>query len=89
MIAEVINRLQTSSSRPASKPDFNTSSANKTITKMTELVGKKIGPIGLGLMGLTWRNGPLPPQEQAFETMRAALKNGGMPLDYPPLSPLR
>jgi pyridoxine 4-dehydrogenase len=43
---------------------------------MTELVGKKIGPIGLGLMGLTWRAGPLPPQEQAFETMRAALKNG-------------
>ena len=45
---------------------------------MTELVGKKIGPIGLGLMGLTWKAGPTPPQEQAFETMRAALKNGCM-----------
>jgi pyridoxine 4-dehydrogenase len=40
-----------------------------------ELVGKKIGPIGFGLMGLTWRETP-PSQEQAFETMRTALENG-------------
>jgi hypothetical protein len=40
-----------------------------------EIVGKKIGPIGFGLMGLTWRETP-PSQEQAFETMRAALANG-------------
>ncbi|KAK4110181.1 Aldo/keto reductase [Canariomyces notabilis] len=42
---------------------------------MPQLGGKEIGPIGFGLMGFTWRNNP-PPQEQAFETMRAALKNG-------------
>jgi pyridoxine 4-dehydrogenase len=40
-----------------------------------ELVGKKIGPIGFGLMGFTWRESP-PPQEQAFEAMRAAIANG-------------
>ncbi|KAL4746290.1 hypothetical protein BDW72DRAFT_38338 [Aspergillus terricola var. indicus] len=42
---------------------------------MPELVGKEVGPIGLGLMGLTWRSAP-PPQEQAFATMRAAIANG-------------
>ncbi|KAL4802026.1 NADP-dependent oxidoreductase domain-containing protein [Aspergillus unguis] len=35
----------------------------------------EIGPIGFGLMGFTWRQNPCP-TEQAFETMRAALKNG-------------
>ncbi|KAI8628382.1 voltage-gated shaker-like K+ channel, subunit [Xylariaceae sp. FL1651] len=42
---------------------------------MPQLAGKEIGPIGFGLMGLTWRATPCP-QEQAFEAMRAALKNG-------------
>ena len=54
---------------------------------MTELVDQKIGPIGLGLMGLTWRAGPAPPQEQAFETMRVALKNGGMTPNAFPSTP--
>lgn len=44
---------------------------------MPQLVGKEVGPIGFGLMGLTWRLNPCS-QEQAFETMRAALKNGSM-----------
>ena len=42
---------------------------------MPELVGKQIGPIGYGMMGLTWRENPCS-QEQAFETMHAALRNG-------------
>jgi len=42
---------------------------------MPQLLGKEIGPIGFGLMGLTWRPKPCP-QEQAFETMRVAIKNG-------------
>ncbi|KAJ8127755.1 hypothetical protein O1611_g5878 [Lasiodiplodia mahajangana] len=42
---------------------------------MPQLAGKEVGPTGYGLMGLTWRLEP-PPQEQAFEAMRAALKNG-------------
>ncbi|KAL8831109.1 MAG: hypothetical protein Q9191_001058 [Dirinaria sp. TL-2023a] len=42
---------------------------------MPLLVGKEVGPIGFGLMGLTWRANP-PPEEQAFEAMRAAIKNG-------------
>ncbi|KAH6656901.1 voltage-gated shaker-like K+ channel, subunit [Truncatella angustata] len=42
---------------------------------MPQLAGKEVGSIGFGLMGLTWRPKPCP-QEQAFETMRTALKNG-------------
>ncbi|KAI1479754.1 hypothetical protein K445DRAFT_322061 [Daldinia sp. EC12] len=42
---------------------------------MPQIAGKEVGPIGFGLMGLTWRAKPCS-QEQAFETMRAALKNG-------------
>ncbi|KAK6085726.1 pyridoxal reductase [Seiridium cupressi] len=42
---------------------------------MPQLVGREVGAIGFGLMGLTWRAKPCP-QEQAFEAMRAALKNG-------------
>ncbi|KAK3987505.1 pyridoxal reductase [Cladorrhinum sp. PSN332] len=42
---------------------------------MVQLVGKEIGPIGFGLMGLTWRQTP-PSQEQAFEAMRAAVESG-------------
>ncbi|KAK8069590.1 Aldo/keto reductase [Apiospora phragmitis] len=42
---------------------------------MPQLMGKDIGPIGFGLMGLTWRANPCS-EEQAFETMRTALKNG-------------
>ncbi|KAI2617861.1 Aldo/keto reductase [Hypoxylon sp. NC1633] len=42
---------------------------------MPQLLGKDVGPIGLGLMGLTWRAKPCS-QEQAFETMRTALKHG-------------
>ncbi|KAH9208148.1 voltage-gated shaker-like K+ channel, subunit [Leptodontidium sp. 2 PMI_412] len=42
---------------------------------MPQLIGKEIGPIGLGLMGLTWRDQPYP-EEQAFGALRAAVKNG-------------
>ncbi|PMD48709.1 Aldo/keto reductase [Hyaloscypha variabilis F] len=42
---------------------------------MPQLLGKKIGPIGYGLMGLTWRPTPCP-QEQAFKAMRASLAAG-------------
>ncbi|KAL2864401.1 aldo/keto reductase family protein [Aspergillus lucknowensis] len=42
---------------------------------MVQIGDKEVGPIGFGLMGLTWRANPVS-QEQAFETMRAALKNG-------------
>ncbi|KAL4810485.1 NADP-dependent oxidoreductase domain-containing protein [Aspergillus unguis] len=35
----------------------------------------KTGPIGLGLMGLTWRASP-PTEEQAFATLRAAIDTG-------------
>ncbi|KAL4864094.1 hypothetical protein BDV12DRAFT_176698 [Aspergillus spectabilis] len=42
---------------------------------MPQIGNDQVGPIGLGLMGFTWRPNPCP-QEQAFETMRTALKNG-------------
>lgn len=42
---------------------------------MPELVGKQVGELGYGLMGLTWRQSP-PPQDQAFEAMRTALSLG-------------
>lgn len=38
-------------------------------------MGKEIGPIGYGLMGLTWRPTPAP-EEQAFKAMRASLAAG-------------
>jgi pyridoxine 4-dehydrogenase len=42
---------------------------------MPELTGKKVGEIGYGLMGLTWRANP-PPTTQSFEAMRTALALG-------------
>lgn len=42
---------------------------------MPQLVGKEIGPIGYGLMGLTWRPTPAS-EEQAFAALRASLKAG-------------
>ncbi|KAF1972906.1 aldo/keto reductase-like protein [Bimuria novae-zelandiae CBS 107.79] len=42
---------------------------------MVKLLGKEVGQVGYGLMGLTWRADP-PPQDQAFAAMRAALQNG-------------
>ncbi|KAI2466791.1 putative aldo/keto reductase [Annulohypoxylon bovei var. microspora] len=42
---------------------------------MPQISGKEVGPIGFGLMGFTWRANPCS-QEQAFEAMRTALKNG-------------
>ncbi|KAH7080468.1 NADP-dependent oxidoreductase domain-containing protein [Paraphoma chrysanthemicola] len=42
---------------------------------MPELTGKKVGEIGYGLMGLTWRKNP-PSQTQSFEAMRTALALG-------------
>ncbi|KAK7426399.1 hypothetical protein QQZ08_007154 [Neonectria magnoliae] len=42
---------------------------------MTQILGKQVGAIGFGLMGLTWRPVP-PPLDQALEAMRTALENG-------------
>ncbi|KAK2059274.1 aldo/keto reductase [Colletotrichum caudatum] len=42
---------------------------------MPQLNGQEVGQIGYGLMGLTWRPQPCS-EEQAFEAMHAALKNG-------------
>ncbi|KAI9885298.1 MAG: hypothetical protein M1823_002926 [Watsoniomyces obsoletus] len=42
---------------------------------MPSVVGKQVGAIGYGLMGLTWRSKPAP-QDQAFKAMRAALNAG-------------
>lgn len=42
---------------------------------MPQLASREVGKVGFGLMGLTWRAKPCS-QEQAFETMRTALKNG-------------
>ncbi|KAK5657114.1 hypothetical protein OQA88_3642 [Cercophora sp. LCS_1] len=42
---------------------------------MPQINGQEIGPIGYGLMGLTWRPKPTP-HEEAFKAMRAALAEG-------------
>ena len=42
---------------------------------MPTILNKEVGPIGYGLMGLTWRAQP-PSQEQAFAAMTASLKAG-------------
>ncbi|KAM7200432.1 pyridoxal reductase [Rhypophila sp. PSN 637] len=42
---------------------------------MPEILGKQVGQIGFGLMGLTWRATP-PSQEQAFAALRASLEKG-------------
>ncbi|KAK1982001.1 aldo/keto reductase [Colletotrichum cereale] len=42
---------------------------------MPQLNGQEVGQIGYGLMGLTWRPQPCS-EEQAFESMRAALETG-------------
>lgn len=42
---------------------------------MAQIAGRQVGPRGFGLMNFTWRSDPVP-DEQAFETMRAALANG-------------
>ncbi|KAI0152036.1 putative aldo/keto reductase [Hypoxylon sp. NC0597] len=42
---------------------------------MPTILGKEIGAIGYGMMGLTWREEPIP-EEQAFEALKAALRNG-------------
>lgn len=47
---------------------------------MPPVNGKEVGPIGFGLMGLTWRAKPCS-QEQAFEAMHTALQNGCMYCD--------
>jgi pyridoxine 4-dehydrogenase len=44
---------------------------------MVELMGKKIGSTGYGLMGLTWRPHPIP-TEEAIEVMRSALAKGAI-----------
>ncbi|KAF2804768.1 Aldo/keto reductase [Mytilinidion resinicola] len=43
--------------------------------KTVQLVGKEVGQVGYGLMGLTWRPSP-PSQAQSFKAMRAALAHG-------------
>ncbi|KAG8528246.1 uncharacterized protein KY384_007163 [Bacidia gigantensis] len=42
---------------------------------MATITGKKVGPIGYGLMNLTWREEPIP-DPQAFAAMKAALSAG-------------
>ncbi|KAH8809380.1 aldo/keto reductase [Xylogone sp. PMI_703] len=42
---------------------------------MLSINGREVGPIGYGLMGLTWRPQTVS-KEQAFAAMRTALKNG-------------
>ncbi|KAF2019059.1 Aldo/keto reductase [Aaosphaeria arxii CBS 175.79] len=42
---------------------------------MVQLLGKEVGEIGYGMMGLTWRAQP-PSQEQSFEAMRKAVAKG-------------
>ncbi|KAH6606404.1 hypothetical protein Trco_005557 [Trichoderma cornu-damae] len=42
---------------------------------MATVINKSVGPIGFGLMGLTWRPEP-PPLEQAIAALKAALANG-------------
>jgi len=42
---------------------------------MPQVNGQEVGPIGYGLMGLTWRPQPTP-HDQAFKAMRTALENG-------------
>lgn len=42
---------------------------------MVQLIGKEVGKIGYGLMGLTWRASP-PTQSQSFDAMRTALALG-------------
>jgi len=44
-------------------------------SKTTTLVNEKVGSIGFGLMGLTWRQQP-PSQSQSFEAMKTALDHG-------------
>ena len=40
-----------------------------------QIASKSVGPVGYGMMNLTWKKTP-PPQSQSFSTMRAALANG-------------
>ncbi|KAK0104703.1 Pyridoxine 4-dehydrogenase [Cadophora gregata] len=42
---------------------------------MPQIVGKEIGPIGFGLMGMTWRKQPQS-EEQSFKALRASLEAG-------------
>jgi len=42
---------------------------------MPTVTGKSVGPIGYGLMGLTFKATP-PPQDQAFAAMKASLESG-------------
>ena len=42
---------------------------------MATITGKKVGPIGYGLMNLTWRAEPIP-DSQAFAALKAALAAG-------------
>ncbi|KAI9691889.1 MAG: Pyridoxine 4-dehydrogenase [Bathelium mastoideum] len=44
---------------------------------MVKVLGTEVGPIGYGLMGLTWRKAP-PPKEQAFAAMKAAINQGAI-----------
>ncbi|KAI0871271.1 pyridoxal reductase [Hypoxylon argillaceum] len=44
---------------------------------MVQLIGREVGPTGFGLMGFTWRPRPCS-QEQAFEAMREAIKQGNV-----------
>ena len=42
---------------------------------MATIAGKPVGPVGYGMMNLTWREDPIP-DEQAFATLKAALNAG-------------
>lgn len=43
---------------------------------MATILNHKVGAIGYGLMGLTWRDSANPPQPQAFAAMDASLASG-------------
>jgi len=56
------------------EPDFP-STSSLPVTTMPSVLGKEVGPIGFGLMGLTWRAKPQP-EAESFKTMSHALSMG-------------
>lgn len=48
---------------------------SSVLSQTVPLAGKKVAPIGFGLMGMTWRAKP-PSADQSFQAMKAALAAG-------------